>query len=228
MVETLYTKRNREGRPLVPSRFPDYAANAMMLAMDQIGDASRVLSLRDEEVLTLSLRSPSLYSEIMRRYEDAFLRKALSVLKNKEDAEDVVQETFTKIYLNARSFEVQEGASFKSWGYAILMNTAFTLYKKKKKSWERNDVLDPEWYEALPDLESRQFEKQEISDYLISLFSRMPEHFVRVLKLQFIEGLSQEEIAEREGLTVGAVKTRIHRAKKAMAEVVDREGSGSI
>jgi RNA polymerase sigma-70 factor (ECF subfamily) len=98
------------------------------------------------------------------------------------------------------------------------MNTAFTLYKKKKRKWAEGSELDPEWYEALPDLESRQFEKQELSDYLISLFSRMPEHFVRVLKLQFIEGKSQEEIAEVEGLTVGAVKTRVHRAKKALED----------
>jgi RNA polymerase sigma-70 factor (ECF subfamily) len=195
----------------------------MMLAMDQIGDVPQVLHMKDEEVLRLSQKSPSLFAEIMRRYEEAFLRKAQSVLKNKEDAEDVVQEAFTKIYLNAASFEVQEGASFKSWGYAILMNTAFTLYKKKKKNWERNEVLDPEWYEALPDLESRQFEKQELSDYVVSLFSRMPEHFVRMLKFQYLEGLSQEEIAAREGLTVGAVKTRMHRAKKALAAVTEKE-----
>lgn len=190
----------------------------MMLVMQETASASDVMTLTDEEVLRLSLRTPSVYSEIMRRYETAFLRKAESVLRNREDAEDVVQETFTKMYLNARSFEVQEGASFKSWGYAILMNTAFTLYKKKKRMREKSEMLDPEWYEILPDVESKQFEKQELSDYVTSLFARMPEHFVRILRLQFIEGKSQEEIAEIEGLSVGAVKTRVHRAKKALSD----------
>lgn len=190
----------------------------MMLAMEQTNTAVEIGSLKDEEVLKLSVSQPSLYSEIMRRYETAFLRKAESVLRSREDAEDVVQETFTKMYLNAGSFQPQEGASFKSWGYAILMNTAFTLYKKKKRLWEKSETLDPEWYEILPDLESQQFEKQEMSDYMISLFARMPEHFVRVLKMQFIEGKSQEEIAESEGLSVGAVKTRVHRAKKALSD----------
>jgi RNA polymerase sigma-70 factor (ECF subfamily) len=190
----------------------------MMLVMDRAGTSIDVLTLTDEALLAHSLSHPTHFSEIMRRYEAPFLRKAESVLRNREDAEDVVQETFTKIYLHAKSFQVQEGASFKSWGYAILMNTAFTLYKKKKRKWAEGSELDPEWYEALPDLESKQFEKQELSDYLISLFSRMPEHFVRVLKLQFIEGKSQEEIAEAEGLTVGAVKTRVHRAKKALED----------
>lgn len=195
----------------------------MMLAMEQTNTALELGNLKDEEVLVLSLSKPSVFSEIMRRYEAAFLRKAESVLKSREDAEDVVQETFTKMYLNARSFEVQEGASFKSWGYAILMNTAFTVYKKKKRVWDKSEVLDPEWYEVLPDLESRQFEKQELSDYLASLFSRMPEHFVRILKLQFIEGKSQEEIADIEGLSVGAVKTRVHRAKKALSEAKEED-----
>lgn len=190
----------------------------MMLVMDHAGTSIDVLTLTDEALLQHSLSHPAHFTEIMRRYEAPFIRKAESVLRNREDAEDVVQETFTKIYVHAKSFQVQEGASFKSWGYAILMNTAFTLYKKKKRKWAEGSELDPEWYEALPDLESRQFEKQELSEYLLSLFSRMPEHFVRVLKLQFVEGKSQEEIAEAEGLTVGAVKTRVHRAKKALEE----------
>lgn len=189
--------------------------------MDNVHAAGAKAELSDEELLALSEKNPSLFTELMRRYEQPFLRKAQSVLKNVEDAEDVVQETFTKIYLHAGRFEVQEGATFKSWGYAILMNTAFTLYKKKKRSWNSKEPLDPEWYESLPDLDSRQFEKQELSDYLVSLFARMPEHFVRVLTKQFLEGKTHEEIAEEEQLSVGAVKTRVHRAKHALQHVAD-------
>ncbi len=203
------------------SLFP--TRNDMMFVMDRTETSLDVSNLTDEALLRHSMSHPSHFTEIMRRYEAPFLRKAESVLRNREDAEDVVQETFTKMYVHAKSFQVQEGATFKSWGYAILMNTAFTLYKKKKRKWAVGSEIDPEWYEALPDLEARQFEKQELSDYLISLFARMPEHFVRVLKLQFIEGKSQEEIAEAEGLSVGAVKTRVHRAKKALEEAAKED-----
>ena len=108
----------------------------------------------DEEVLELSIEQPNLFAVLIDRYQEAFLRKAGSVIRNKEDAEDIVQETFTKIYLYAAKFQVQEGASFKSWGYKILMNTSFTHYKKRKRHLGATADLDPEFYEAFPDLKS--------------------------------------------------------------------------
>src|SRR3989344_386196 len=173
----------------------------------------------DEEVLRRAIRKPKLFEILLDRYEDAFLRKAESIVHNREESEDIVQEAFAKIYQYAGRFVVQEGASFKSWGYKILMNTAFTHYQKRKRDRLGTAPLDPELYEMLPDKESRQFEKEEVSDYLISVFSRMPEHFSRILRFHFIDGLPQKEIATREGISVGAVKTRIHRAKKEFKKV---------
>ena len=89
--------------------------------------------LSDEEILNISISKPDIFSVLITRYEEAFLRKARSILHGKEDAEDIVQETFTKIYLNAPKFKKQEGASFKSWGYKILINTSFTYYQRLKK-----------------------------------------------------------------------------------------------
>jgi DNA-directed RNA polymerase specialized sigma24 family protein len=51
-----------------------------------------------------------------------------------EEAEDIVQEAFTKIYINAAKFKKQEGAQFSSWGYRILINTALTTTPKKRRS----------------------------------------------------------------------------------------------
>lgn len=173
----------------------------------------------DEEILALSVRQPYLFGILLDRYQDAFLRKAVSVLGNKEDAEDVVQEAFTKIYINAAKFQVQDGASFKSWGYKILLNTAFTRYQKMKK--HRGAVFNPkpQWYEVMADTKSQQFEKEELKDYIISVLSRMPQHLSKVLRLHFIEGRSQDEIAKIEGVSVGAIKTRVHRAKKEFKKV---------
>ncbi|OGG55329.1 hypothetical protein A3D62_01765 [Candidatus Kaiserbacteria bacterium RIFCSPHIGHO2_02_FULL_49_11] len=172
----------------------------------------------DEEILALSLHNPDLFSLILKRYQDAFMRKALSILKNNEDAEEAVSETFSKIYLYADRFEVQDGAHFSSWAYRILMNTCFTRYQKLKKDWAALQTLDPEVYEALPDT-GEQFEKHTVSDYVVSALAKMPEHFARVLSLHFIEGLSHQEIAEKEGLSLGAVKTRVHRAKESFRKV---------
>jgi len=71
----------------------------------------------------------------------------------------------------------------------------------------------------MADTKTQQFEKGENEDYIDSVLSRMPEHLGRVLKLHFIEGRPQEEIAKMEGVSVGAIKTRVHRAKKEFKKI---------
>ena len=136
-------------------------------------DSSPKEEKSDEEILALSIEQPHLFAVLIDRYQSAFLRKAGTVIRGKEDAEDIVQETFTKIYLYAGKFQVQEGASFKSWGYKILMNTSFTHYKKKKRRIGATADLDPEFYEILPDVKSKDFEKQEIQ--IITFFAASKE-----------------------------------------------------
>ena len=169
--------------------------------------------LSDEDILAFSVDEPDLFVHIVRRYEDAFTRKALKVLWSEEDGEDVVQETFTKIYVHADRFKKVEGASFKSWGYTILMNTVFTRYRKKKKLYERTVELTPEHYESLPDTVHEESFGLELSDSILTIFAKMPEHLARVLDMHFLKQVPQQTIAEQEGVSVGAIKTRVHRAK---------------
>ena len=173
----------------------------------------------DEDVLARSRSEPWLFGVLLDRYQNAFLRKAENVLKNREDAEDTVQETFTKIYLYAERFEKQDGASFKSWGYKILLNTAFTKYQKKKREREGTATLDPEFYEMLPDTAMRQFERHELLEYVVSILARMPDALSGVLRSHLLDGMPQKDIAKREGVSVGTIKTRVHRAKKSFKEI---------
>lgn len=167
----------------------------------------------DEELLALSVSHPSVFAHLVRKYEEPFMRKALSIVRGREEAEDVVQEAFTKIYLNARRFKKQEGASFSSWGYRILINTALTHYARLKRKGAHTAQLDDEIWALIPDKNLRQFEKKELQDMIASVLSRMSPVFAAALSAFFIEGLSQEEIAKVEGVSVGAIKTRVHRAK---------------
>ncbi len=175
----------------------------------------------DEELLSASISHPSLYALLVRKYEQPFMRKALGIVRVKEEAEDVVQEAFTKIYINAAKFKKQEGASFSSWGYRILINTALTHYQKQKRQGGRQVELDEEIWALIPDKNMRQFEKKEFMDEVASVLSRLPEPFARALNAFFIEGKSQEEMATEEGVSVGAIKTRVHRAKKEFKKVYE-------
>lgn len=175
--------------------------------LEEFQDAS------DEEVLLRSRTQPELFALLVDRYEDAFLRKAKSILYSQEDAEEMVQDTFTRIYLYADRYRPQEGASFSSWAYAILTRLCFTRYQKLKKQRGRTQELDPEMYERIADTDAF-LDDLTIRDEVLMAFSRIPEAASRILTLQFLEGKTQEEIAVLEGASVAAVKTRVHRAKK--------------
>ncbi len=177
--------------------------------------------MSDEEILAASIETPSLFAALVRKYEAPFLRKALGIVKSPEEAEDVVQEAFVKIYVNAGKFKKQDGAQFSSWGYRILINTALTHYAKRRRESAVRTEIDPEIFELLPDKNLRQFEKAEFMDEVASVLSRLPAPFARALNAFFIDGKTQEEIAEDEGVSVGAIKTRVHRAKREFKKVYE-------
>lgn len=173
----------------------------------------------DEEVLSASIRHPGLFARLVGKYEAPFLRKAQSIVHDEREAEDIVQEAFTKIYLNAPRFKPVEGATFSSWGYRILINTALTHYAKRKREFGARAELEPEIMELIPDKNLRQFEKKNLEDEVASVLRRMPEGLARALSSFLLDGKSQEEIAREEGVSVGAIKTRVHRAKQEFEKI---------
>lgn len=185
---------------------------------DSAGDLS------DEEILVRSQVQPWLFSVLVERYEAAFMRKARSVIFNPLDAEEVVQDTFTKIYVSAAKFAPQEGAKFSSWAYRILMNTAFTRYQKLVKEGQRFSSIDPEFEQFIGEQKNHSgFEEHR--DGIDRVLIRMPGHFAYVLRLHYLERWSHAAIAEETGENVGTVKARIHRAKAAFRkEAKGKEG----
>ncbi|MFA5831190.1 MAG: RNA polymerase sigma factor [Candidatus Paceibacterota bacterium] len=176
------------------------------------------INLRDEELLRLSIERPSVFGVLVERYQAPFLRKAHHVLRNREDAEDAVQEAFTKIYVNAARFQPQEGASFGSWGYKILLNTCFTFHQKRKRISGKRVFLEDEVLYNLGD-KFDEGKEAELGDLVATLLSHLPKNLHRVLHLHFIMGYKQQEIADMEGETLGAVKTRVFRAKRELKKI---------
>lgn len=174
---------------------------------------------RDEEVLRASFKYPYLFELIVERYEAPFLRKAKSIIFDEEIALDIVQDTFVKIYLYGKKFKPVEGATFSSWAYKVLINVCFHWYKKKKREKEFFSILDEELEAVLP-YDNREEVGQRLDrDYLESMFSRLPETFARVLRLYVSEGKEYAEIAKVEGVSEGAIKTRMHRARDEMRKI---------
>lgn len=170
-------------------------------------------------MLAASRQMPDAFAILLDRYEDAFLRRAQHILYSKEDAEEVVQDTFTRIYLYADRYAAQEGAQFSSWAYTILTRLCFTRYQKLKKERGRMAQMEPEAFERLPDTETF-LDELSIKHEVLNALSRVPESAARLLRLQFLEGKTQEEIAQMTDSTVPAVKTRVFRAKKLLKQAL--------
>ncbi len=179
-------------------------------------------NLKDEEILILSQEDPAYFSFLVDKYKDAFLRAARGITKSLEEAEDIVQETFVKIYKNAKGFEKRPGIEFKSWAYRILINTSITHYQKLKKERGNTEYLDPVLYESpvLTEHKNIALEK-DIKEGVAKAIKKMPEHLARVLKLYYFDDKSYEEIAEIEKISMPALKMRMFRAKRIFKKVAE-------
>lgn len=178
--------------------------------------------LSDEEILLAAQAKPWLFGALVDRYQTPFLRKARQVIFNPLDAEEVVQDTFTKIYINAHKYQPQSGARFSSWAYQILMNTAFTRYQKLVKEGQRFAKLDPEFEQYIGEQKLHSgFKERE--DAITRVLDRLPGHFAYVLRLHYLERWSHKDIADETGEQVGTVKARIHRAKAAFRKAAKSE-----
>jgi RNA polymerase sigma-70 factor (ECF subfamily) len=182
-----------------------------MLGITTTEDAS---DWEDEKILLQSQSKPWLYAVLVTRYQAAFLRKVRAIIHNPLDAEEVVQDAFTKIYINADKYEPQSGAKFSSWAYRILLNTAFTRYQKLVKDGQRYVAMDPEYEHMYGEMkEHNGFAERK--DGIERILLRMPGHFALVLRLHYLERWSHQAIAKETGENVGTIKARIHRAKAA-------------
>lgn len=168
----------------------------------------------DEELLRRSKNEPWLFALLVDRYEAAFLRKVGAIVRDPRDAEEIVLDAFTKIYVHADSYVPQSGAQFSSWAYRILLNTAFTRYQKLVKEGQRFTIFDPE-FEQLVGEKKEHSGFNEVADGVERILARLPEHFSYVLRLHYLEHWSHEDISKTTDEKVGTIKARIHRAKEA-------------
>jgi len=179
---------------------------------------------KDEEILAASLVKPAIFKVLVDRYQEAFLRKAGDILKSQEEAEDIVQETFVKIYLNGKKFKKVEGIEFKSWAYKILVNTAISRYRKVSQKWQAESVnpLDLE-LASERNLSTQDIVlESETKSITASLISRLPKPLARLVSLYYIEDKSYKDIAKEESMTIPALKMKLFRAKKMLKEFVNK------
>ena len=136
--------------------------------------SEEVSALSDAEVLARSQKYPELFAVLVHRYEAPLLRRAKSILFSPEDAEEAVQDAFTKMYLYADKYRPQKGATFSSWAYTILNRVAYTRYSARRKESGQRLVLEPEHYESLPDARAEFLEDLSVRNEVIAALAKLP------------------------------------------------------
>ena len=156
------------------------------------------------------------FEALVRAYQTRVYNLALRMSKNAEDAFDLTQETFIRIYKALSLFKGQ--SAFSTWVYSIASNVCIDFARRQKKHRERSVSLSDAGGEALdiPDVRFRpdtELERAELRRAIAAgLDSLSPEHR-EILVLREIWGLSYSEICEVLDLEAGTVKSRISRAR---------------
>jgi len=153
------------------------------------------------------------YSELYRLYAKAMLNTSMRIVNSKDEAEDVLQESFLKAFQNIRGFDGK--TSFGSWLKRIVINRSIDIIRKKKPDFISLD-------EAVH-IESEQMEEGKFG-YDIGIvrncMQELPDGFRVVLTLYLVEDFSHREIAQMLNINEGTSRSQYNRAKKKLMELV--------
>ena len=152
------------------------------------------------------------------KYSRLIYLVAYNILHNREDTEDVVSESWEKIIRNLDKINEIDCKETKSYLVIIVERTAIDYYRKKKRNYERQEIVE-EW-ETSPYFATRD-QKLEKAEMLLWL-RELPKKYSEVLLLHYGNDLSAKEIAKVLGITVNSVYARLHRAHQYIREHYDQ------
>ena len=167
------------------------------------------------------------FDELVRRYQDKVFRLCFKILRHEDDAAEALQDAFLSAYRGLKNFKAE--STFSTWLYRIATNAALMKYRRRRAghvSYEQSqggsEDAEPmaiaDWssqpLDALLDAETREILSREVE--------KLPTNEREVFVLRDIMEQSNEQVAKELGLTVAAVKSRLHRARVHLRDRVNR------
>ena len=191
---------------------------------------SSPIQVDDEAAVVAQARTgdAKAFNELLQRYERKIFRLALHITQNREDAEDVLQETFLKAYQHLDQFQGQ--SKFYTWIVRIAVNQALMKLRKRKsdRSVSLDDTIDTgedtvaREIAAWDENPEQQYGREELNQILTSAVDGLTPIYRAVFVLRDVDGLSTEETADALELSVPAVKSRLLRARLQLRDKLTR------
>jgi len=168
------------------------------------------------------------FLELVERYTEKVQRLAMRITRSEQDAEDVVQEVFITLYTKIKSF--QGKSAFSSWLFRVTSNAAFMKLRSRRKHAassyeemvevgapinnvrERSDASDVDYLSV----------RHELRSFINQAIEGLPSEYRYIFVLRDVDGLSNQEVGEVLGITVPAVKSRLHRARLMLRKKLSR------
>lgn len=152
--------------------------------------------------------------ELYDLYADAMFNIAIRFLKSKEDAEDVVQESFIKAFKSLNTFNFE--SSFGAWLKRIVINNCINFLKLKKISF--TEIQQLEYFDNEDEIPAlSELNIQKIKKGILLL----PNGYSQIISMYLIEGYDHNEISEILEVSVSTSKSQYHRAKKKLIEIIN-------
>jgi len=172
---------------------------------------------------------------LVERYQERAYGLALRVMRDEEQARDVVQEAFLKAYRSLDRFEGRSG--FYTWFYRVVMNLCIDAKRRQPPGrtveWDDAHALEASAAEGSDPLDAarrsssgpaRDLERAELREAIRAAIDELPDDARQTLLLREVDGLSYAEIAESLGVPKGTVMSRLHHARRRMRDLLAKRG----
>ncbi len=178
--------------------------------------------LPDDEIIRQVLDgNTGLFELLMRRYNERVYRAARAIVRDEQEAEDVMQEAYVSALTHLRQFN--GAARFSTWLTSIVINESLARVRRRVK----HEAFDDERSAVEPSVSSRPSENPERSAFTEELrgllegaIDELPDGMREVFVLRDVEGLSTSEVAEALGVSEDVVKTRLSRGRAALRRIL--------
>jgi RNA polymerase sigma-70 factor, ECF subfamily len=171
------------------------------------------------------------FKEIVERYQTKVFSIIYGILRNHNDAEDIAQQVFAKIYFSIGNFDFR--SSLLTWIYKITVNECYDYLRKKRvrklvyeSDFSEEDSLQMENSQSAQDAKVPVDETLARRDLLVKLLSKISDEDRSLMLMKEVEGHSVEELAEMTGMNENTIKVKLFRTRQKLVKAAQRLGKG--